>query len=135
MKKSRILIALLGFVISTACLGQSASGDKLWLSKEDVDYLLYQNARAMALQQDSAVYCNLIVEKNQQIMLLTENQKDLKSTINNGNGIIENYKIELSAVRGKLSTSEGRLKRRTGILIGSMAVNIAFIGAVVLILK
>lgn len=68
-------------------------------------------------------------------MLLTENQKDLKSTINNGNGIIENYKIELSAVRGKLSTSEGRLKRRTGILIGSMAVNIAFIGAVVLILK
>jgi len=135
MKKSRILIALLGFAISTACLGQSASGDKLWLSKEDVDYLLYQNARAMALQQDSAVYCSLIVEKNQQIMLLTENQKDLKSTINNGNGIIENYKIELSAVRGKLSTSEGRLKRRTGILIGSMAVNIAFIGAVVLILK
>lgn len=100
-----------------------------------MDYFLRQDVRVKYLSKDSAEYVGIIGEQRQQIQLLQANQNDLKSMVGNSNMIAENYKKDLLDVRGKLSTSENRLKRRTGILIGSMAVNIAFIGAVVLILK
>lgn len=135
MRKLKTLVILLGFAISTACLGQSAFEDRICLFPEEMDYFLRQDARAKYLSKDSAEYVGIIGEQNQQIQLLQANQNDLKSMVGNSNMIAENYKKDLLDVRGKLSTSEGRLKRRTGILIGSITVNIAFIGAVVLVLK
>ena len=100
-----------------------------------MDFWLYRDARANKLQNDSTELANVIVRKNADIALYKQNEYDLKQANKNQLAITGEFKKEKEALAIKYDKAQTKVKRRGGIIIGSVSVNILLILAGVLILK
>jgi len=121
--------------MSTACLGQSVSGDKICLFPEEMDYFLKQDLTAKKLIIDTTEYRFQIRQKNIDISLLKANEDDLKTQVKNQILISVNLKNALSESNIKYNKANDKLKRRGGLLIGSVTLNLLFLGGVFLMLR
>ena len=121
--------------MSTACLGQSVSDDRICLFPEEMDYFLKQDLTAKRLTIDTVEYRFQIRQKNIDISLLRANEDDLKTQVKNGTTIINNLKVDLNEANAKYSKTKDKLKVRNGLLIGSVSLNLLFLGGVFLMLR
>jgi len=119
----------------TVCLKGQELGNKICLFPEEMDFFLRRDLLATKLQSDSAEMSNKLEMKSIDIATLKANEYDLKQEYKNQKRISDNLQVSLNEANAKYSATKDKLNRRTGILIGSMSLNLLFVGAVVLILK
>jgi len=117
---------VLSIILLTPCL-KSQEKDKICLTISEMDYFVYQDLSQKALCKDTAEYKKQIATKNIQMALYKANEADYKSQISNSNTLLKNSKDELTNVRIDLNKQKDKVKRRGGIIIGSVTVNILFI--------
>lgn len=110
-------------------------GNKICLYPEEMDFFLRRDLLATKLQSDSAELSNKLELKSIDIATLKANEYDLKQEYKNQKTISGNLQASLNEANTKYSSTKDKLNRRTGILIGSMSLNLLFIGAVVLIAR
>lgn len=92
-----------------------------------MDYFLRQDVRAKALAKDSVELSNKLQLKDESITLLKDNCDDLKSSLRNQEILTGNYKQEAANNLNKYYKANDKAKRRMGIIIGSVSVNIMFV--------
>ena len=100
-----------------------------------MDYFLRQDLRAKSLAKDSVLLADKLEMKSIDIATLMANQQDLNTEYKNQKTISANLQGSLNEVNSKYSETKDKLNRRTGILIGSMSLNLLLVGAVILIVR
>lgn len=100
-----------------------------------MDFFLRRDLLATKLQSDSAEMSNKLEMKSIDIATLRANQEDLKAEYKNQKTISDNLQASLNGANAKYSSTKDKLNRRTGILIGSMSLNLLFVVAVILIVR
>lgn len=92
-----------------------------------MDYFLNRDARCNTLIKDSIETAGKMEKYKVNEALHKANEADYKSQISNSNTLLKNSKDELANVRIDLNKQKDKVKRRGGIIIGSVTVNILFI--------
>ena len=122
-------------ILLTLSLKSQELGNKICLFPEEMDYFLRQDLRAKSLAKDSVLLADKLEMKSIDIATLIANEQDLKTEYKNQKTISANLQGSLNEVNSKYSETKDKLNRRTGILIGSMSLNLLFVGAVILIVR
>lgn len=89
---------------------------------------MYQDASAKRLRIDSAEHVAKIQKLQEDKVKLKANEDDLKTALKNEKRVSQEYKDDAEAIRIKYANSEDKVKRRGGIIIGSVCLNITLIG-------
>lgn len=107
--------------------GSNTSVSNNCFTNQEVDYLLYQDAAAMRLRVDSAEYAAKINKFLINEAQYKANESDLKSQLKNEKRNSQEFKDDAVNMRIKYTNSETKVKRRGGIIIGSVSINVVLI--------
>lgn len=108
---------------------------KTCLTAPEMDYFLSRDALAYKLIADSVELAGKIESYKINEALYKANEQDLKSQVSAQKSIVFNYKTELVNTQIKYTEAQNRAKFRGKVLIGSLALNLAFIATTIVLLK
>lgn len=100
-----------------------------------MDYFLRRDAKCHKLEQDSMEMAGKIEKYKVNEALYKANEQDLKSQVVTQKALVFNYKTTAQDFQDKYTTQKGKAKFRGKVLIGSLALNLAFIITGVFLLK
>ena len=89
--------------------------------------MAYRDLRATKLENDSIEMAKAIERKNNEIAIHKSIENDLKEQNKAQTILASNYKQTAYDFQAKYTKSQDKVKRRGGIIIGSVTVNILFI--------
>lgn len=115
-------IALL-IAISNLVSGQ----DRFCFTRAEAEAMAYRDLRATKLENDSIEMAKAIERKNNEIAIHKSIENDLKEQNKAQTILANNYKQTAYDFQAKYTKSQDKVKRRGGIIIGSLTVNILFI--------